>query len=178
MSGHGARVGNDWEVFLEDDRIPVTVTPGGQGRWRVATPDGEVEVQTDWTHGQPLFHAQLSGRAMTVQVDRVGARWRLTHGGASVEARVLRPHAAKLAALMPKKEPPDYSKFLLSPMPGLLVKLMVAEGTPVKAGEELAVVEAMKMENVLRAERDGTVAKVHAESGANLAVDQAILEFE
>ena len=178
MSGHGARVGNDWEVFLEDDRIPVTVTPGGQGRWRVATPEGEVEVQTDWTHGAPLFHAQLSGRPMTVQVDRVGARWRLTHGGASVEARVLRPHAAKLAALMPKKEPPDYSKFLLSPMPGLLVKLLVEEGTPVKAGEELAVVEAMKMENVLRAERDGTVAKVHAESGANLAVDQAILEFE
>ncbi|MDZ7712367.1 MAG: hypothetical protein U5L06_04290 [Rhodovibrio sp.] len=68
---------------------PVTVTPGGDGRWRVATGHGEVEVQTDWTHGSPLFHAQLSGRPMTVQVDRVGARWRLTHGGASVEARVL-----------------------------------------------------------------------------------------
>jgi propionyl-CoA carboxylase alpha chain len=178
MSGHGAQVGDAWEVFLEDDRVPVTVLPGGQGRWRVATPQGEDEVQTDWTHGQPLFHASISGRPLTVQVDRVGARWRLTHGGASVEVRVLRPHAAKLAALMPRKEPPDYSKFLLSPMPGLLVKLLVEEGTPVKAGEELAVVEAMKMENVLRAERDGTVSKIHAESGANLAVDQAILEFE
>ncbi|MDZ7712366.1 MAG: biotin/lipoyl-containing protein [Rhodovibrio sp.] len=78
---------------------------------------------------------------------------------------------------MPKKAPPaDPCKFLLYPMPGLLVKLL-EEGTPVEAGEELAVVEAMKMENVLRAERDGTVAKVHAEAGANLSVDQAILEL-
>jgi propionyl-CoA carboxylase alpha chain len=178
ISGHGAHVGDDWEVFVEDDRVPVTVSDGGPGLWRVATPDGEVEVETDWQHGDPLFHARISGQPITVQVDRAGARWRLTHGGASVEARVLRPHAAKLAALMPKKEPPDLSRYLLSPMPGLLVKLMVEEGTPVKAGEELAVVEAMKMENVLRAERDGTVAKIHAQSGANLSVDQAILEFE
>ena len=79
---------------------------------------------------------------------------------------------------MPVKAPPDLSAFLLSPMPGLLMSLKVEEGQDVKAGEELAVVEAMKMENVLRAERDGKVAKVHAAPGESLAVDQAILEFE
>jgi propionyl-CoA carboxylase alpha chain len=79
---------------------------------------------------------------------------------------------------MPVKRPPDMSRFLLSPMPGLLVSLAVAEGQEVKAGQELATVEAMKMENLLRAERDGKVAKLHAQPGDSLAVDQAILEFE
>ena len=78
---------------------------------------------------------------------------------------------------MPVKAPPDLSRFLLSPMPGLLVSLAVAEGEEVKAGQELAIVEAMKMENVLRAERDGRIARLHAEAGASLALDQAILEF-
>jgi propionyl-CoA carboxylase alpha chain len=91
--------------------------------------------------------------------------------------RVLTPRAAELAALMPVKQPPDLSRFLLSPMPGLLVALSVGEGQEVKAGEELAVVEAMKMENVLRAERDGRVAKIRAQPGDSLAVDQVILEF-
>jgi propionyl-CoA carboxylase alpha chain len=178
VAGHGAQVGDDWEVFIEDDRVPVRVQPGGHGLWRVAIPEGEFEVHSDWDHGAHLFQAAISSQHVTVQVDRVGARWRLTHGGAAMDLRVLRPQAAKLAALMPRKEPPDLSKYLLSPMPGLLVNLMVEEGTQVKAGEELAIVEAMKMENVLRAERDGTVAKIHAQPGANLSVDQAILEFE
>jgi propionyl-CoA carboxylase alpha chain len=102
---------------------------------------------------------------------------RLSHGGAEVEALVLRPRVAELAARMPAKQAPDLSRYLLSPMPGLLVKVAVAAGQEVKAGEVLAVVEAMKMENVLRAERDGVVARLHAEPGASLAVDQAILEF-
>ena len=91
---------------------------------------------------------------------------------------MLNPRAAALAMLMPVKRPADMSRFLLSPMPGLLVSLAVAEGEEVKAGQELAVVEAMKMENLLRAERDGKVAKLHAQPGDSLAVDQAILEFE
>ena len=90
---------------------------------------------------------------------------------------MLRPRVAELAARMPVKQAPDLSRFLLSPMPGLLVKLAVAAGQEVKAGEVLAVVEAMKMENLLRATRDGTVATVHVEAGASLAVDQPILEF-
>jgi propionyl-CoA carboxylase alpha chain len=90
---------------------------------------------------------------------------------------VLTPRVAQLFALMPVKQAPDLSRFLLSPMPGLLIRVAVAEGQEVKAGEELCVVEAMKMENVLRAERDGRVAKLHAAPGDSLAVDQVILEF-
>ena len=92
--------------------------------------------------------------------------------------QVLRPRAAALAALMPVKQLPDMSRFLLSPMPGLLVSVAAQPGQDVKAGQELAVVEAMKMENVLRAERDGRVQTLHARPGDSLSVDQAILEFE
>jgi propionyl-CoA carboxylase alpha chain len=88
------------------------------------------------------------------------------------------PRAAELARLMPMKQPADMSRYLLSPMPGLLVSLAVKAGEEVKSGQELAVVEAMKMENLLRAERDGRVKKLHAGPGDSLAVDQAILEFE
>ena len=91
---------------------------------------------------------------------------------------VLSPRIAALQALMPVKEAPDLSKFLLSPMPGLLVSVAVDTGENVQAGDELAVVEAMKMENVLRAERDGVVSAVKASAGDSLAVDQVILEFE
>jgi len=96
----------------------------------------------------------------------------------SLDLKVLSPRAAELARLMPVKQSPDLSRFLLSPMPGLLVSLAVKSGEDVKAGQELAVVEAMKMENLLRAERDGKVGKLHAAPGDSLAVDQAILEFE
>jgi propionyl-CoA carboxylase alpha chain len=111
------------------------------------------------------------------QLDRAGIGFRLTRGGASLTIKVLPPRAAELLAQMPVKQAPDLSRFLLSPMPGLLVSLAVGEGQEVKAGEELAVVEAMKMENVLRAERDGRVKEIRAKAGDSLAVDQVILEF-
>jgi propionyl-CoA carboxylase alpha chain len=114
---------------------------------------------------------------MRVQIDRLPAGLRFTHAGAVLEARLLTQRAAALTALMPEKRPPDTSRRLLSPMPGLLASIAVAEGQPVSAGQELAVVEAMKMENVLRAERDATVKAIHARPGDSLAVDQMILEF-
>jgi len=183
VAGHEVEVGADWVVFIEDAREALSVVADGEGAWRVAGPaldeaGAGVRVVTDWRPGTPLFQARLDGRALTVQVDRAGACWRLTHGGAAREVRVLPPRAAELAARMPRKAPPDLSRYLLSPMPGLLTRLLVEPGTPIKVGEEVAVVEAMKMENVLRAERDGTVAKLHAQAGDNLAVDQAIVEFE
>jgi propionyl-CoA carboxylase alpha chain len=125
-----------------------------------------------------LFEGQIDGAPVTVQLDRKGVTWLVHRAGAAIEMRVVTRAAGELAALMPVKVPPDMSKYLLSPMPGLLVTVAVKEGQHVKAGEELAVVEAMKMENVLRAERDGTVAKIAAEAGQSLSVDQVILEFE
>jgi propionyl-CoA carboxylase alpha chain len=107
----------------------------------------------------------------------VGSAWRLIHEGGQADALVLTPRQAELYALMPVKAAPDTSKFLLSPMPGLLASVAVKEGQEVKAGEALAVVEAMKMENVLRAAQDATVKVLHAKAGDSLKVDQKILEF-
>jgi propionyl-CoA carboxylase alpha chain len=182
--GHGAQAGEDWVVAIDGEVHPRRVTRL-DGAYRVtagaggAGPEGDARVvETAWHPGEALFLGQEAGQAFTVQVDRRGPHWRLTHGGASLELLVMTPRAAALAARMPQKAPPDLSRFLLSPMPGLLVSVAVAVGQEIKAGEELAVVEAMKMENVLRAQRDGVVASIHAAPGASLAVDQAILEFE
>jgi propionyl-CoA carboxylase alpha chain len=164
-------------VMIERDPHPVTIIPEAGG-FSVESDDGKHLIESDWRPGQPLFEGRLDDRPITVQVDAAGPRWKLTHDGATVDVLVLRPRLAELAALMPIKVPPDMSAFLLSPMPGLLVSVAVEEGQEIKAGEELAVVEAMKMENVLRAERDGTVSKLHAAPGDSLSVDQAIIEFE
>jgi propionyl-CoA carboxylase alpha chain len=157
---------------------PVTVAPTAAG-CRVTGADGRgLVLESEWQLGRPLFLGAIDGRRIAVQVDPRGPGWHLTHGGSELDVLVLRPHAAELAAAMPKKTLPDHSKFLLSPMPGLLVSLAVEIGQDIKAGEQLAVVEAMKMENVLRAARDGRVSRVHATPGDSLAVDQAILEYE
>jgi propionyl-CoA carboxylase alpha chain len=167
----------DWVVMLGQAMHPRQVTPA-DGAYRVGGGKAELLIETDARLGALVLPCFIDGRPVTLQADRRGPAIRLSHAGADIEALVLTPLAARLAARMPVKEPPDLSRFLLSPMPGLLMSLTVAEGQLVKAGEELAVVEAMKMENVLRAERDGKVAKIHAGPGESLAVDQAILEFE
>jgi propionyl-CoA carboxylase alpha chain len=125
-----------------------------------------------------LLKGRLDGQPIAIQIERRGNFWRMTHGGASVEVQALAPRIAELFDRMPAKAPPDFSRFLLSPMPGLLISVAVAAGQEVRAGEELATVEAMKMENVLRATRDGKISKVLAARGQSLSVDQAILEFE
>ncbi|MGH6960299.1 MAG: biotin/lipoyl-containing protein, partial [Dongiaceae bacterium] len=140
--------------------------------------DASHELISAWRFGDPIYQGTVNGRAVSVQVERHGVGYRLSHDGVQVDLQVLTPRAAKLAALMPVKRAPDMSKFLLSPMPGLLVSLAVAAGQEVKAGQELCVVEAMKMENLLLAERDGRVAALRANPGDSLSVDQAILEFE
>ena len=141
--------------------------------------DGESHAAaTDWTPADKLLHLTLDGRAATVQIDRLpGRAFRLLHGGVVRRAQVLSARAADLLQMMPPKVAADTSRLVVSPMPGLLSALVVEEGQEVKAGEALAIVEAMKMENVLRAERDGTIAKVRAKAGDSLAVDQVILEF-
>ena len=120
----------------------------------------------------------IDGRPFHAQIERRGLDYVVSHGGAQVVARMLSPRAAELYDLMPAKQPPDLSRLLLSPMPGLLVDVAVAVGQQVRAGERLAVIEAMKMENVLIAQRDAVVKKVSAGKGDSLAVDQIILEFE
>lgn len=166
-----------WKVRHDDlaedaDAVAVDggfdVTIGGQ----------TYEVRGTLRSGQPVFGGTVNGKPFPVQMERKGIDYHTSIAGAQRQFMVISRKASDLLDRMPKKEAADLSKFLLSPMPGLLVSLAVAEGDAVKAGQELAVVEAMKMENVLRAEKDGTVAKIHAAAGGSLTVDQQIIEFE
>ena len=174
--GHEVKPSEEWTVVMGDAQHDVVVVTELY-RYLVKLGDRTVVVETNWVMGQPLFTGSIDGHAVAVQVDRLGIAWRLAHAGNQADVLVLTRRAAALHRLMPHKEPPDMSKYLLSPMPGLLVSLAVQAGQEVKAGEPLAVVEAMKMENILKAERDGVVAKLHAAAGESLAVDQKILEF-
>ena len=167
---------------------PVSLRSGAEGVVEMGMErEGEQEregeraryrVETAWRPGLDCFEGTVNGTPLAVQVERARHGFRLTHAGHSARYQVLSLRAGALRALMPVKRPPDLSRFLLSPMPGLLVRIAVGPGDRVKAGQEVAVVEAMKMENLLRAEQDGTVAAVLAEPGASLAVDQPIVEFE
>ncbi len=155
----------------------VTVAVAGDGAYTVASGDQCRAIRTRWNPHEPLFTAEVDGRAVSAQIERKGIGWLARVGGATIQMRVVTRRTGALAALMPVKLAPDMSRFLLSPMPGLLVSVAVQPGQPVKSGEALAVVEAMKMENVLRAERDGTVKEIVSKPGESLAVDQVILEF-
>ena len=143
----------------------------------VRVDDAEHDVVGRWRPGETLFAATIDGEPLAVRVERQRTRWKLTARGASHIVTVRRAAVAALSRHMIEKVPPDLSRFLLCPMPGLLTRLNVAEGDAVEIGQPLAVVEAMKMENILRAEKAGTVEKVHAAVGDSLAVDQAILEL-
>nr|WP_298105394.1 acetyl/propionyl/methylcrotonyl-CoA carboxylase subunit alpha [uncultured Shinella sp.] len=152
----------DWVVKIGDDYHAVT------------TDDA---VETDWRPGEAVWRGTIGGRRVTAQLRPFPNGMRIDWQGLSVRTRVFTPRHAELDALMPVKLPPDTSKMLLCPMPGLVVSIAVGEGQEVKAGETLAVVEAMKMENVLRAERDLTVGSIKAKPGESLAVDAVIMEF-
>jgi len=178
-----ARVVDDrfWTVVIDGTHVE-TVVSGEPGDCLVAFEIDNVAqalpVVSAWKPGETLFEGEVAGAQARVQVHPTPLGWRLEMGGAAADLAVLTRRTAELLRLMPKKQAADTSKFVLSPMPGALVSLAVAVGQEVKAGEEIAVVEAMKMENVLRAERDGTVKALHAAPGDALSVDQAIVEFE
>lgn len=179
MSGEPGTPEDDreWHIQIGRDLHPISMAYRDDGA--VFDMDGRsFGFETGWLLGDPVFKARFDGEPATFQVDRRGISYFVTHRGVEADIRVLTPRAGALAGLMPVKEPPDLSRFVLSPMPGLLVSLAVEEGVQVRAGEEVAVVEAMKMENVLRATADGVVKTLHAAPGDSLRVDQAIIEFE
>jgi propionyl-CoA carboxylase alpha chain len=172
-----ARGGAEWVALLgADQAFRVTVVETADG-FAVIDRKASHEVASDWRPGETLFRGRIDARPVTVQIEQDGVGYRLVHGGVSIALKVLSLRAAELHRLMPIKQAPDLSRFLLSPMPGLLISLAVTEGEVVKAGQELAVVEAMKMENILRATTDGKVRKVLSAAGSSLVVDQPILEF-
>jgi propionyl-CoA carboxylase alpha chain len=176
LPGHEVKVPTHFVVRLGEAGYPISVTPV-PGGYQLTGSGRTHTLTTDWQLRDTRFEAHLDGKPIVLQVDRVGLRYRLTHNGVTVEAQVLPPRGDELLRKMPMKPPPDLSAFLLSPMPGLLVDLAVREGDEVKAGQRLAVIEAMKMENVLVAHADSVVEQVLASKGDSLAVDQPILRF-
>jgi propionyl-CoA carboxylase alpha chain len=177
LAGHERSVPSDWVVVMNNEHHPVEVV-AVQGGHDVTYNGKTYAVRSRWEFGQHLFSGTINGDEIFVQVERDDQIYRLFHNGSQADVRVITPKGAAFLQYMPIKTPPDMSKYLLSPMPGLLVSLAVKEGQSVNAGEELAVLEAMKMENTLLAERDCVVAKIHYEPGASLAVDDKIMEFE
>ncbi len=177
LPGYEREVHDDWVVVMNGDHYPVNVQ-AVHGGHDVIHNGQTYRVFSEWQFGQPLFQGVVNGNAICIQVERRNLIYRLFHWGSQIDVQVLTRRAAELLRCMPVKAAPDTSKFLLSPMPGLLTQLLVNLGDEIKSDQPLAVVEAMKMENVLRAERDARVAKVHAAVGDTLAVDQPILEFE
>jgi propionyl-CoA carboxylase alpha chain len=177
LPGYEPKVEDDWVIVMGGQSHPVTVRPV-EASYDVVYAGKTLRVETDWQFGEPLFRCEINGTHVSIQVERRELFYRLFHWGAQFDVMVVSARCAELLARMPAKEPPDMSKFLLSPMPGLLSQLLVSSGEVVKQGQDLAVVEAMKMENMLRAEREGKVAKLFAAVGDTLAVDQPIIEFE
>ena len=177
LSGDGAEYGSDWVVQVGDSAVPISVDGDG-GRFDIVIDDRDIMLTTDWRVGEPQFRAEIDGVARTLTIEKAGSGMKVTTRGAAHRVRVLTPRAADLARHMIVKVPPDMSKYLLCPMPGLVVSIVVKPGDKVEAGQQLATVEAMKMENILRAEKSGIIGKVLAKAGDSLSVDAVILEFE
>ncbi len=170
--------GSDWVVSEGTFRHTELAAEDADHGIDVTIDDHMLAIRSEWLPGDRRIVADINGVTVIALLEKAKDAIRITHGGAVVELAVRRPRLAELAKLMPVKVAPDMSKYLLCPMPGMIVSVNVEEGNEVKAGQPLAVVEAMKMENILRAEQDGVVAAVKAGAGDTLAVDDIILEFE
>ncbi|MEL6957602.1 MAG: acetyl/propionyl/methylcrotonyl-CoA carboxylase subunit alpha [Pseudomonadota bacterium] len=177
MGNHERKVGSDWVVSLQGERHPVVIEADRDGA-NVAIGDQVLRVESNWTPGQPLAHVTVDGAPVVMKIGKISGGFRVRYRGADLKVHIRSPRQAELAALMPEKLPPDTSKMLLCPMPGLIVKVDVEVGDEVQEGQALCTVEAMKMENILRAEKKAKVTKINAGAGDSLAVDDVIMEFE
>ncbi|MDM0119878.1 acetyl-CoA carboxylase biotin carboxylase subunit [Variovorax arabinosiphilus] len=188
LEGHGVKIAEQFVVVTLDAKgehvhTPVSVTDfkGANGSSAVQVGDRIYQIGSSVSLGAVRVEGVVNDKPFVAQVERGAGKnplaLRVSHNGTQIEAMVLSPLGARLQKLMPYKAPPDLSKFLMSPMPGLLVEVSVQPGQQVQAGEKLAVIEAMKMENVLFATQDGVVGTISATKGESLAVDQIILEF-
>src|SRR6185312_11149817 len=159
------------DVMRQGDAVAVRFLSGSK-------PEPKTHVlQSNWRAGEQIWAGTFDGKEMAVQVRAIRNGFALAWRGVETKAQVYTEAEAAFAKLMPEKKLADSGKQVLCPMPGLVISIAVKEGQEVKAGEQLAIVEAMKMENVLRAERDATVKKIHVKPGDSLAVDAVILEF-
>ena len=177
MDNHERRVRDDWVVSLQGHDFPVDITADPNGS-TVRFETGGHRVASDWTPGNSMAVMNVDGIDIALKVEKCTSGFRIRFRGADMRVTVRSPRQAELAKLMIEKTPPDTSKLLLCPMPGLIVKVEVSVGDEVQEGQSLCTVEAMKMENILRAERKSIVSRVYAAAGDSLAVDAIIMEFE
>ncbi|WP_163846887.1 acetyl-CoA carboxylase biotin carboxylase subunit [Pseudooceanicola aestuarii] len=178
MDNHERKVGKDWVVTLQGARFDLKVDADREGATMRFSDGMTRRVEGSWTPGDQLAEMQIDGAALVLKVGKVSGGFRIRHRGADLKVHVRNPRQAELAALMPERLPPDTSKMLLCPMPGLVVKVDVEVGQEVQEGQALCTIEAMKMENILRAEKKAVVTKINAGAGDSLAVDDVIMEFE
>ncbi|MDG1212409.1 MAG: acetyl/propionyl/methylcrotonyl-CoA carboxylase subunit alpha [Paracoccaceae bacterium] len=178
MDNHERVVGSDWVVTLQGENHAVKIDADREGSTVTFDDGSSHRVASDWTPGDTLAKLDISGELLVLKTDKVTGGMRIRCRGADLKVHVRTPRQAELAALMPEKLPPDTSKLLLCPMPGLVVSIAVEVGDEVQDGQALCTVEAMKMENVLRAEKKAKVTKINAGPGDSLAVDEVIMEFE
>ena len=178
MDNHERRVGDNWVVSLQGEKFAVSVAADANGSTVTFEDGASLRVEGDWTPGMMLADMTVDGAPLVMKVGKITGGFRIRNRGADLKVHVRSPRQAELALHMIEKMPPDTSKMLLCPMPGLIVKVDVEVGQEVQEGQALCTVEAMKMENILRAERKGVVSKINAAAGDSLAVDDIIMEFE
>ncbi|WP_122076711.1 acetyl/propionyl/methylcrotonyl-CoA carboxylase subunit alpha [Pseudophaeobacter sp. EL27] len=178
MDNHERRVGSDWVVSLQGQNFQVSIDADQLGSTVTFDDGSQMRVASKWTPGDQLANLDVDGAPLVLKVGKISGGFRIRSRGADLKVHVRTPRQAELAELMPEKVAPDTSKLLLCPMPGLIVKIDVEVGDEVQEGQALCSVEAMKMENILRAEKKGVIAKINASAGDSLAVDEVIMEFE
>jgi len=177
MDNHERKVGADWVVSLQGQSYDTMIKADKEGS--DVTIDGKtLRVEGDWTPGDMLARMTVNGSPLVLKIGKISGGFRVRYRGADLKVHVRSPRQAELAKLMLDKIPADTSKMLLCPMPGLIVKVNVSLGDEVQEGQALCTVEAMKMENILRAEKKGIILKINASAGDSLAVDAVIMEFE
>ena len=178
MDNHERKVGEDWVVSLQGQRFTVHVDADRDGSTVTFEDAAQHRVSSGWTPGDTLALIDVDGAPLLLKVGKISGGFHIRARGADLKVHVRSLRQAELATLMPEKLPPDTSKLLLCPMPGLIVSVAVAEGDEVQEGQTLCTVEAMKMENILRAEKKAVVCRINAGPGDSLAVDDVIMEFE
>ena len=178
MDNHVRRVGDDWVVQISGKVFSVNVSADTSGANVIFEDKTSIRITGDWFPGKKLANMNANDNKLVIKMSKLTGGFRMRTRGADLKVLVRSPRQAELSEYMQEKLPPDTSKMLLCPMPGLIVKIDVEAGQEVQEGQPLCTVEAMKMENILRAERTGTIAKINSNVGDSLAVDDVILEFD
>ena len=178
LDNHERKIGNDWVVNLQGQSFKVMITADPSGSDVLFEDDEKLRVAGRWVPGQSLAEMRVGETNLVMKVKKISGGFRIRSGGADLKVHVRTPMQSKLAKLMLEKLAPDTSRLLLCPMPGLVVKVHVFEGEEVQEGQALCTIEAMKMENILRAERKGIVETLQASEGSSLAVDDVIMTFK